>query len=219
MFLRVCAGFWSLWKHVCVWLKISGCKFQKSFWVWVHSRVYMRNMHIITVCKCCERASSLCCVCLLPPARAWFCVCACGVGRVSTGNLSDILLTPHPPAPPSRDELSWMLMFCDGCGANKCFWHSTGSHYRSRPNGLARALMSRQVSQPQPPYRSHTLLMQGQTTAYGVAWPRHGINEFGFWLLTSDFSFSKCNCPITSNWHHTFLNQPALELFSTCLYE
>lgn len=69
-----------------------------------------------------------------------------------------------PPHLPPRDGLSWMLMFCDGCGANKCFWHSTGSHYRSRPNGLACALMSRQVSQPQPLYQSHTLLMQGKTS-------------------------------------------------------
>lgn len=68
--------------------------------------------------------------------------------------------SPDPPSAPPCDRLSWMLMFCDGCGANKCFWHSTGSHYRSSPNGLARALMSRQVSQPQPLYQSHMLLMQ-----------------------------------------------------------
>lgn len=160
-------------------------------------------------------------LCLPPALCTCMVLCVCvrvGWGGSARATSQTSFWPPRSPAPPSRDELSWMLMFCDGCGANKCFWHSTGSHYRSRPNGLARALMSRQVSQPQPPYRSPTLLMQGQTTAYGVAWPRHGINEFSFWLSTSDFSFSKCNCPITINWHHKLLNQPALELFSTCLY-
>ncbi len=88
------------------------------------------------------------------------CVCVTGLGQWA----NPLRHPSDPPCPPSCDGLSWMLMFCDGCGANKCFWHSTGSHYRSRPNGLASALMSRQVSQPQPLYQSHTLLMQGPTS-------------------------------------------------------
>lgn len=98
------------------------------------------------------------CVC----AFVRMCVC---VGVSGLGQWADPLRHPSdPPHPPSCDGLSWMLMFCDGCGANKCFWHSTGSHYRTRPNGLASALMSRQISQPQPLYQSNTLLMQGRTS-------------------------------------------------------
>lgn len=106
--------------------------------------------------------------CVYPDA--FMCVCVCAyvcvcVGVSGLGQWADPLRHPSDPLhPPSCDGLSWMLMFCDGCGANKCFWHSTGSHYRTRPNGLASALMSRQISQPQPLYQSNTLLMQGRTS-------------------------------------------------------
>lgn len=84
------------------------------------------------------------------------------------GAVSKPFQTPPltPSLPPARDRLSWMLMSCDGCGANKCFWHSTGSYYRTRPNGLASALMSRRISQPQPLYQSHMLLMQGWASTH-----------------------------------------------------
>ena len=107
------------------------------------------------ICACMDR------VCMRVKCLKALHVCAWS-GRGSEQSLPDTLSDPPtPPHLPPCDGLSWMLMFCDGCGANKCFWHSTGSHYRSRPNGLASALMSRQVSQPQPLYQSHILLMQG----------------------------------------------------------
>lgn len=148
-FLECVRGF-EVSESECVCLKISGCKLQQSFWA----------TRTCTVWKCWESVSSLCCVCLLSAVRDFVCMCLWG-GACTPSQTS---FWP-PQLTPSCDELSWMLMFCDGCAANKCFWHSTGSHYRSRPNGLARALMSRQVSQPQPLYRSHTLLMQGRTSA------------------------------------------------------
>lgn len=164
MFLRVCVGFWSLRKHTCVYLKISECKFQKSFLVLTHSHVYM---HIVSECAYVVKVSPHCVFCLLLSACAWICVCTCVRLHSRAGIACAPSQTPFwtPLSPPPCDELSWMLMFCDGCEANKCFWHSTGSHYRSRPNGLARALMSRQVSQPQQLYWSHMLLMQGRTSA------------------------------------------------------
>lgn len=115
----------------------------------------------LCMCACMICRSTLCvCVTCLKALCVWVHRCMC-VTRL--GQWANLLRHPSdPPCPPSCDWLSWMLMFCDGCRANKCFWHSTGSHYRSRPNGLASALMSRQVSQPQPLYQSHIMLMQGR---------------------------------------------------------
>lgn len=146
--------------RVCVWKladvnskRVSGCGCTAMY-----TFALSQSLHIM-LWECLLIALFACCSC------AWICVCMCV--RVACTPSQTPFWTPFrpPPPPPTCDELSWMLMFCDGCGANKCFWHSTGSHYRSRPNGLARALMSRQVSQPQQLYRSHTLLMQGQTSA------------------------------------------------------
>ncbi len=142
-----------------------------------HARVHTRYLRACICCRCVSlRVLCLCiCACMKCRSTVWACeipegpayVCVCVRVRVTgLGQWANPLRHPSdPPQPPSCDGLSWMLMFCDGCGANKCFWHSTGSYYRSRPSGLASALMSRQVSQPQPLYQSHTLLMQGRTSA------------------------------------------------------
>lgn len=113
------------------------------------------------------------------------CFCMCTRVHVSSsapGAVSKPSQTPPltRSPPPARDGLSWMLMSCDGCGANKCFWHSTGSYYRTRPNGLASALMSRQISQPQPLYQSHMLLMQGWAST-----PLTRCRKNSLWLLLS----------------------------------
>lgn len=163
MFLRVCMGFWSLWKHNCVSEKLVDVN-SKSFrcvCAAMSTSTLTQSLHILWKCL------PHCVVCLLLTACAWICVCTCVRLHSRAGMACTPSQTPFwtPLSSHPCDELSWMLMSCDGCGANKCFWHSTGSHYRSRPNGLARALMSRQVSQPQQLYRSHTLLMQGQTSA------------------------------------------------------
>lgn len=169
MFPRVCErkpGF-----EVCVCVCVRACDRRKGV---------LKEWKSASVCVCAFKwlailSKSLLCWCVM------FCIYACmdsvcmrvkclkalytcarvcaRPGGGSEQSLSDTL--SNPPHLPPCDGLSWMLMFCDGCGANKCFWHSTGSHYRSRPNGLASALMSRQVSQPQPLYQSHILLMQG----------------------------------------------------------
>ena len=147
--------------------------------------------------------------CTLSQSRRMLHLCACvrvrGAGAACTPSQTPFWPPPPPyPPTPSCDELSWMLMFCDGCGANKCFWHSTGSHYRSRPNGLARALMSRQVSQPQQLYRSHTLLMQGRTSA-----PLdQNLREMNSACVCSlwIFLYQTPNCPTSVYLRHWLLN-------------
>lgn len=125
------------------------CRVSRMFVMFVYMCMY--DMQIYRVCVWHAWRP---CVCV----RVHRCMCVTRLGQ-----WANLLRHPSdPPCPSSCDWLSWMLMFCDGCGANKCFWHSTGSHYRSRPNGLASALMSRQVSQPQPLYQSHIMLMQGR---------------------------------------------------------
>lgn len=153
--------------------------------VHIHSSVYIHYLRAFIRCSCVSLAvfvrwveSAMCCVCVY--VHVWYadlqyvcdmlrgpmCVCEWVHRCMRVARLGQWANLPRhpsdPPCPSSCDWLSWMLMFCDGCGANKCFWHSTGSHYRSRPNGLASALMSRQVSQPQPLYQSHIMLMQGR---------------------------------------------------------
>lgn len=79
--------------RVC--LKISGCKFQKGFWVWMHSHVYIRIVSEFAYYV--VRVSPHCVVCLLlmcMDLRVYVCA-----GSMHT--LSDTLLNSlqTPPTP------------------------------------------------------------------------------------------------------------------------